>query len=310
MRNDKTRPRILNARWSRSHRRRASVSSSAEDGDEGRPLHPLDEKLGDPVAGGDREGLGAVVREDDPHLAPVVAVDDPGEGVDAVAHGQSAAGPHEPDVPGGDLDPEPGRDRGPASGRDLEPPRWPAGRPRPPRPRSTRARARPRRPTTGTRHVGERSSSCSLIARGWYTAAPGDGYDRRMSRPNLFGMGRDALAAARRRSSACRLSGPARSSAGSTSGGSGTIERDVRPPEGPPRRPRRAVQPAVARGHRAHPVLRRDAEVPLRSRRRRHDRVGLHPRGRPPDDLHLDPGRLPPEVRLLPDRASPGTSAT
>ena len=37
----------------------------------------------------------AVVHEDDPHLAAVVAVDDAGERVDAVAHGEPAARPHE-----------------------------------------------------------------------------------------------------------------------------------------------------------------------------------------------------------------------
>ena len=40
----------------------------------------------------------------------------------------------------------------------------------------------------------------------------------------------------------------------------------------------------------------------FRLARRGHDRGRLHPRGRPPDDLHLDAGRLSAEVRVLPDR--------
>ena len=61
-----------------------------------------------------------MVHEDDTHLAPVVAVDDAGEGVDAVADGEAGARPDEADVAGRDLQPHAGRDRGPAAGGDLE----------------------------------------------------------------------------------------------------------------------------------------------------------------------------------------------
>ena len=73
----------------------------------------LDEELRDAVARSDGEGLGAVVDEDDLHLAPVIAVDDAGQGVDAVAHGEAAARPDEADVAGRDLEGEAGGDGGP-----------------------------------------------------------------------------------------------------------------------------------------------------------------------------------------------------
>ena len=88
--------------------------------DEGRPLDPLDEELSDPVSGGDGERGLSVIHEHDAHLAAVVAVDDTGQGVDAVTHGQPTARPDEPDVVGGQLEPEARRHRDPASRRDLD----------------------------------------------------------------------------------------------------------------------------------------------------------------------------------------------
>ena len=51
-----------------------------------------------------RDRLRAVVHQDHPHLAAVVAVDHAGQGVDAVAHGEAAARPDEADVAGRDLE--------------------------------------------------------------------------------------------------------------------------------------------------------------------------------------------------------------
>ena len=78
--------------------------------------------------------------------------------------------------------------------------------------------------------------------------------------------------------------------------------RDGQPAQAPARRPRGGLRAALARGGGARALLRRHAQVPLPARRRRHDRGRLHPRGRPPHDLHLDPGRLPAQVRVLPHR--------
>ena len=83
-------------------------------------LDALDEELGDPVARGDRERLVAVVDEDDLDLAAVVAVDDAGQGVDAVADGQPAARPDESDVAERDLEAQARRHGGTPARRDHD----------------------------------------------------------------------------------------------------------------------------------------------------------------------------------------------
>ena len=123
-----------------------------------------------------------------------------------------------------------------------------------------------------------------------------------MGRPNLFGMGADALAAvvAERGEPAFR----ARQLYG------WLYQRRVRE-----RRPRWATcrshcapRSRSASSSRwpevsgARSLVRRHAQVPVPALRRRHHRGGLHPRGRPPHHLHLDPGRLPARVRVLPHR--------
>ena len=70
--------------------------------------------------GGDRERLVAVVDEDDLDLAAVVAVDDAGERVDAVADGEAAARPDEAGVARRDLEAQRRRHGGAAAGRDHD----------------------------------------------------------------------------------------------------------------------------------------------------------------------------------------------
>ena len=87
---------------------------------EAHALDALDQQLGHAVARGDRERLVAVVDEHDLDLAAVVAVDDTGEGVDAVADGEPAARPDEPDVAGRDLEAHGRRHGGAPARRDHD----------------------------------------------------------------------------------------------------------------------------------------------------------------------------------------------
>jgi hypothetical protein len=116
--------------------------SQAGRGDEGGPLDALDQELGHALARGDTERLVSVVDEHDAHLAPVVAVDDAGERVDPVAHGEAAARPHEPHVARWNLNPQARGHCGAPAGRDLE--------------GGARAEVGPRRPGRGV--LGQRAA--------------------------------------------------------------------------------------------------------------------------------------------------------
>ncbi len=119
-------------------------------GGERGPLDPLHEQLGHAVPERDAEGCVAVVHEDDPDLAPVVAVDDAGERVDPVADREPAARPDEPDVARRDLEPHAGGHGGSAAGDDLH--------------RLARAQVGPRRSRRGV--LGKRGGGVEESGKG------------------------------------------------------------------------------------------------------------------------------------------------
>ena len=69
-----------------------------------------------------------------------------------------------------------------------------------------------------------------------------------------------------------------------------------------PRAPRRGLRHRAARGRRPPGLGRRHAQVPAPDRRRPRGRDRLHPRGGPRHALRLEPGRLHPDLLLLPHR--------
>ena len=165
-------------------------------GDEGRPLDALKKELGHPVPRRDAEGLPSVVHQNDPDLAPVVAVDDAGKGVDSVAHGQPAPGPDEPDVARRELQLEPRGDGVAVSWQDLD--RFARPKIGPCRVRRPVRRQCPAVVDGGGNRQGvttRRRLRCRPVHDADTTPERLEDavYHRRMSRPNLFGMEPSAL---------------------------------------------------------------------------------------------------------------------
>src|SRR5882672_11875862 len=146
-----------------------------------RALDLLDEELADAISRLGAELGFPVVDEDDPHLAPVVAVDDAGQGVDAVAHGEAAAGPDEADVAGRDLHVDPGRDGGAGARRKHD--------------RLARAEVGTRGSIRGV--LGQVSGPVHLHLDGHRRIIPSlNCYDASVEvKRNLFGLDRDGLEA-------------------------------------------------------------------------------------------------------------------